>query len=371
MPLIFLIAVPLICTLIFFTHLVVYKGIVSIFALSSHITLLGLKVFLVIFGMGFVVAMILASQYNNIFTRLFYTVSASWYGFLFYLFLAIAIYAITYALAGNILSAAVLTWIGKGLIICALAVSIYGLWNAEQIVFTRYNVSIKGIPAAWIGKRIVWVSDIHLGQVHGAEYSQRIVSAIAKEKPDIVFIGGDLFDGVKVDERAVVAPFKNLKPTGGTYFITGNHEEFSDKSKIGYINTVKEAGIRFLNDEIINIDGVNIIGVDDNDSIQKNVFEDILTGLNIDKNTPTILLKHQPFQLDIAEKFGISMQISGHTHRAQIYPLSYITELIYKGYDYGRKKYGSMEVFTSSGVGTWGPPLRVGTKSEILVFDFQ
>jgi predicted MPP superfamily phosphohydrolase len=369
MPSIFLIVIPIICALLFLLNFAVYKGLISIFEISSHSTLLELKILLIVFGMGFVVATILAFRYNNIFTRLFYTVSASWYGFLFYLLLAIAIYAIVSALFGSMIPHMILIWLGKGLIFCALIITTYGLWNAEQISLTEYDVSINGLPSAWHGKRAVWVSDIHLDQVHNEEYSRRIVSAVEKQKPDIVFIGGDLYDGVKIDERAAIAPFKELKPKDGIYFITGNHEEFSDKTH--YVDAVKEAGIRVLNNEMINVDGVNIIGVDDRDSTQKNVFENILAGLKIDKNVPTILLKHQPFDLDIAEKFGISMQISGHTHQAQIYPLSYITKLVYKGYDYGYKQYDSMQVFTSSGVGTWGPPLRVGTKSEILIFNFQ
>ena len=369
MPSIFLVFIAAACGLVFLLHFAVYKGLISIFAISSPSTLLGLKIFLFIFGAGFIVANIIASQYNNTFSRSFYTISASWYGFLFYLFLAISIYAIIAVLTGSFIPPAVLAWLGKGLVVCALAVSVYGLWNAEQIYSTRYSVSLPGQPSAWVGKRVVWVSDVHLDQVHGVEYSKRIVSSIQKENPDIVIMGGDLYDGVKIDEGAVIAPFSELKPAGGIYFITGNHEEFSDKTN--YVNAVKESGIRVLNNEMINIDGVNIIGVDDRDSTQKDTFENILTGLNINKNVPTILLKHQPFQLDIAEKFGISMQISGHTHRAQVYPLSYITRLIFKGYDYGYKRYGAMQVFVSSGIGTWGPPLRVGTKPEILIFDFK
>jgi uncharacterized protein len=370
MPWIFFLAIPVVFFLIFFLHLAVYKGLVAIFALSSSAALLGLKILLIALGGGFVAAMIMASQYNNTFTRIFYTITASWYGFLLYLFLATAIYAIFAKIFGGV-APNITALLGKGLILCSVVVTAYGLWNAEQIVFTRYNVSLPGIPKAWVGKHVVWVSDIHLDQVHGVEYSRRIVSAIENEKPDIVFIGGDLYDGVKIDESAVIAPFKELKPKDGIFFITGNHEEFSDQNKSNYVKAIKQAGIRVLDNEVVNIDGVNIIGVDDNDSVNKKVFEDTLTNLHLNKKTPSILLKHQPSGLDIAEKFGIDMQISGHTHQAQVYPLSYVTKLMYKGYDYGEKKYGSMDVFTSSGLGTWGPPIRVGTKPEILIFDFK
>lgn len=369
MPSIFFIFIAIACILLFFVHLAVYKGVVSIFTISSPLVLLGFKIFLIVFGVGFVFSNILASKYNNVFTRFVYITSASWYGFLFYFFLAVALYAIAAAIFGNTAQPATLASLGKGLLVFAAAVSLYGLWNAEELKTTKYEMKMANLPSAWQGKRAVWVSDVHLDQVHEVEYSKKIVSVIEKENPDIVFIGGDLYDGTKVDEDAVIAPFKDLKPRDGIYFITGNHEEFGDKTH--FVNAVSKAGIKVLNNEMVKIDGVNIIGVDDHDSTQSSTFENTLSNLNIEKDVPTILLKHRPPELDIAEKFGIAMQISGHTHKAQMYPLSYISKLVYKGYDYGQKQYGSMQVYTSSGIGTWGPPLRVGSKSEILVFDFK
>jgi uncharacterized protein len=365
----FFVFIAIVCILLFFTHLAVYKGLVAIFSLSSHTAILSLKIFLITFGISFVLANILASKYNNIFTRPFYAISASWYGILLYLLLAVAVYAVFASVFGSNFPLFVSAWLGKGLIVCAVLVSIYGIWNAEHLRFTRYDVTLPGLPSAWQGKNAVWVSDVHLDQIHNAEYSRRIVEAIKKENPDIIFIGGDLYDGIKIDENAAIAPFRELKPMLGVYFITGNHEEFGDRT--GYLNAVKEAGMKVLDNEMINIDGLNIIGVDDNDSTQADVFENILTKLNIQKGVPTILLKHQPFQLDIAEKFGINLQISGHTHRAQVYPLNYVTKIMYKSYDYGQKTYGNMQIIVSDGVGTWGPPLRVGTKSEILVLHFR
>ena len=151
-------------------------------------------------------------------------------------------------------------------------------------------------------------------------------------------------------------------------FITGNHEEFRNDKH--FLDAIKNVGIRVLNNEMVVVDGLQIIGVDDRDSTNRVKFESVLSALNIDKNKPSILLKHQPFQLDEAANAGISIQISGHTHKAQVFPLNIFTQLIFKGYDYGLKMYDKMIVYTSSGVGTWGPPLRVGSDSEIVVFKF-
>jgi predicted MPP superfamily phosphohydrolase len=167
-------------------------------------------------------------------------------------------------------------------------------------------------------------------------------------------------------ENDVILPFRDLHPNLGTYFITGNHEEFRD-NKV-YIDAVKNIGFRVLSNEMVNIDGLQLIGVDDRDSKSADKMNIILSSLNIDKNKTSILLKHQPSELAQAATAGISMQISGHTHRAQVYPLSLIAKLIFKGYEYGFKMWDQMAVYTSSGVGTWGPPLRAGSDSEIVVF---
>ena len=253
-------------------------------------------------------------------------------------------------------------------LVVAIVAGIYGLIHARQIIVKDISVTLPHLPASWQGKKAVWISDLHLGAVYGQNFAKNIVAKINEINPDVVFIGGDIYDGVKVDENEIVKPFLDLHPMLGTYFITGNHEEFRDSKS--YLDAIGGAGIRVLNNEMVTIDGVQLIGVDDRDSIDKTKFGIILSSLNIDKNKPAILLKHQPSQLEQAEKIGISFQISGHTHRAQMFPLNIFTSLVYKGYDYGFHKFNEMDVFTSSGVGTWGPSMRVGSDAEIVVFKF-
>ena len=125
-----------------------------------------------------------------------------------------------------------------------------------------------------------------------------------------------------------------------------------------------------LNNEKKEINGMQIVGVDYRDSLNRTKLEEMLKNL-IDKNKPSVLLKHAPFDLDITEKAGVNMELSGHTHRTQMWPLNFITQLVYKGYDYGLKSFGNMSVYTSDGVGTWGPPVRVGTNAEIVSIEFE
>jgi len=320
---------------------------------------------LVFLGGSFLLSSILTFFLDDRFTQAYYTFSAVWMGFASYIFLATILYAVVHLIVGWFAPGLSVSWFGMLCFLVAIVASSYGLIHARNIIIKDVQISLPNISSAWSDKKIVWISDIHLGAVHGAGFTSKIVYEINSINPDLVFIGGDLFDGVKVETSAVIAPFSGLHPALGTYFITGNHEEFRDNSLL--LQSIRDIGIRVLDNKMVTLDGLQIIGVDDRDSIDKDKFSSILTSLNMDKAKPSLLLKHQPSQLDIAEKAGISMQISGHTHRAQMFPLNIFSYFIFNGYDYGLNRWGNMLEYTSSGVGTWGPPIRVGSDSEIVV----
>ncbi|MEW6617030.1 MAG: metallophosphoesterase [Patescibacteria group bacterium] len=367
MPSIFIFVLLIIQIILFCVHFLIYKTIESVFLISNPTSLFTLKIVLGIFSVSFIVASIIASRYYNAFTRMFYTGSSVWLGFVLYLFFAVCVYWLAVALINfplGMLSSALL---GKILFSLAIIAGVYGLVHAEILVVNSSKIHVPNMPFAWQGKKVVWISDVHLGQIHGRAFSEKIVEKVNELRPDIIFIGGDLYDGEEVDIKNVTEPFSKLNAPWGTYFITGNHEEFSNNEK--YLTEVRNVGITTLNNEKKEIQGVSIIGVDYKDSSDRKKFEEILRSL-VDKSKPNILLKHVPFDLDIAEKAGINIQLSGHTHRAQMWPLSFITKLVYKGYDYGLKPFGNMMIYTSDGVGTWGPPLRVGTNAEILLIEF-
>ena len=248
-------------------------------------------------------------------------------------------------------------------------ISVYGIFHAKNISVVEIQVPMRHLPLKWKNRKAIWISDLHLGQIHSASFTRKIVKKINTLSYDIIFIGGDLYDGTSApDIHELIAPLKELSAPQGIYFITGNHEEFGDSGK--FISAVKSIGIEILQDRMINVDGLQLIGVDYLTASNRDQFKKILSGLPIDTNKFSILLKHEPKDLDVALDAGISLQISGHTHRAQLWPLGYLANFIYKGFAYGLKTLGDMQIYTSSGVGTWGPPMRVGTNSEIVVFDF-
>lgn len=345
----------------------VYEALADIFVITVSWQLITLGTLLGVLSASLIVSIIVGRKYYNMFTRLYSVVSAVWFGFFGYLFLVSVLYGLM-----MMLPIVVSTIIGEIFIICTVLVSIYAIVHAKNIHTKEVQIVLPNLPANWVGKRAVWVSDLHLGQILGSSFAERVVEKINSIPYDIVFIGGDLYDGTSApDVHALIAPLKKLKgllAPQGVYFITGNHEEFGNNEV--FLSAVKSLGIEVLQDRMVEIDGLQLVGVDYHTASKKEQFKKILSGLSIDKKKVSILLKHEPKDLNVAEEAGITFQISGHTHRAQMWPLQYMADLAYKGFAYGLKSFQEMHVYTSSGVGTWGPPMRIGTNSEIVVFTF-
>jgi predicted MPP superfamily phosphohydrolase len=192
---------------------------------------------------------------------------------------------------------------------------------------------------------------------------------LARLRPDIVFIAGDLYDGTAADAHGLAEPWKGLAVPQGTFFVAGNHEEFSDHAR--YLDVVRSAGVRVLNNEKLEVDGLQVAGVHHRDSVQDQHFRTILRQAGLDRDRASILLTHAPDRLPIAEEAGISLQLSGHTHRGQFFPFTWLTSRIYGEFVYGLKRLGNLQVYTSSGAGTWGPPMRFGTTPEIVLICFE
>jgi uncharacterized protein len=155
----------------------------------------------------------------------------------------------------------------------------------------------------------------------------------------------------------------------GVYFVAGNHEQFRDDSK--YLNAVAAAGVRVLHNEKIEVDGLQIAGVPYRNARLPGSLASVLQAIGLDRDRASILLTHAPDHPEIAEAAGVSLQLSGHTHLGQFIPWSWIARRIYRQFVYGLSRIGKMQVFTSSGAGTWGPPLRLGSNPEIVVLQFE
>jgi uncharacterized protein len=249
-----------------------------------------------------------------------------------------------------------------------------GFINALIPHVKSYNITI-GKPAGGLNNfRIAAVSDIHLGSIIRKRSMRKLSEILRKQEPDLVLLLGDIVDGEigPVLRDDLLKYFTCPKCIDGLYAITGNHEFIGGaKRTIPYIES---KGIRILKDEIVEIEGgIQLIGRLDRDSKryygkERKKLEELVRDVDLSK--PVILLDHQPVDLSETEKYGIDLQLSGHTHNGQMWPLNYITARIYE-LSYGYLKRGNTQYIVSSGYGLWGPRVRSGSRSEVLIINIK
>jgi predicted MPP superfamily phosphohydrolase len=324
-----------------------------------------LRIVFFLASVSFVIASLLAWRYFNGLVRAFYVPAAVWIGFMSFSIFAACSSWIVLGLTRLANLQIPPNRIADGLFGAAFAIAFYGLVNAARVRVHRITVRLPNLPAHWHGRVAALVSDLHLGHVRNIRFLRRIVAKLNSLRPDLVFITGDMYDGTAVDAGALAQPWSALLAPLGAFFITGNHEEFTSREK--YLQAVASAGVRVLNNEKLELDGLQIVGVHWRETTDPELFRSILRNAAIQSTKASVLLVHAPHQLAIAEEEGISLQVCGHTHGGQFPPGSWVASRVYGAYVHGLNRFGRLLVFTSWGVGTWGPPLRVGTQPEIVL----
>jgi hypothetical protein len=350
-------------------HLFVYETWRFFSPSAGPATITFLRVGFLLLSVSFVAASLLAARYYNAAVRLFYTTASIWLGTFNFLFMAAILCWVVFAgfsLSGRHVDRSVLL---SGLFGGALLFSVYGFANASWVRVARVSVTLPGLPESWRGRCAALVSDTHLGHVRGYTFISRIVAMVRQLRPDIVFIAGDLYDGTKVEPKHLAAPWRNVSPPLGKFFVTGNHEEFSHPKQ--YVEALQQCGVRALLNEKIVVDDLQVVGVTYSTLTHPERLQSVLCSAALQANSATILLAHAPHHLSVAEKMGVSLQLSGHTHRGQVFPFTWMTSRIFRQYTYGLNRYGAMSVYTSSGAGTWGPPMRLGSRPEIVLIRFE
>ena len=259
--------------------------------------------------------------------------------------------------------------IGLGLCSLVVAALAFGYFNARNPRIKVLEINIPKQADSVQTLNIAVASDIHLGTIIGRDRLNAIVDKINSLHADLVLFPGDIVDEdlAPVIHQNLGETLRTIKAKYGVYAITGNHE---------YIGGVEEAckyltehGIRILRDEAVTVNGgITLVGREDRSISQFNggkrkPLAELMAG--IDKHHPVILLDHQPFGLDEAVEQGADLQLSGHTHHGQLWPFNAITTAIYE-VSWGYKKKGNTHFYVSSGVGTWGPPVRLGNTPEII-----
>jgi predicted MPP superfamily phosphohydrolase len=260
--------------------------------------------------------------------------------------------------------------------VSVLAVGLAGLGVASalgKVALARVRVPLRRLPSPMSGFRIIQVSDLHIGATLGGDWLKRIVEEVNAADPDVVVITGDLVDGSVAQLRGEVAPLANLRARHGVFFVTGNHEYYSGVDD--WLAELRRLGIRPLCNERVSIgDGdhsFDLAGVHDWSGRRFGQAHqpDLARALEgRDPSRELVLLAHQPKQIHEAEKLGVGLQLSGHTHGGQIFPWGLVVRLD-QPYVAGLSQHGSAHIYVSRGTGFWGPPMRVAAPPEISVLE--
>ncbi len=263
-----------------------------------------------------------------------------------------------------------------GVVAGAASASLVGVGMANALGppdLLRVPVRLSKLDPALSGFRIAVVSDIHLGPLSGRAHTERIVRMINEASPDLVAIVGDLADGTVAELGSAAEPLRDLAAREGAFFVTGNHEYFEEPD--AWLRELDRLGVHPLRNEntVISRGGAafDLAGV--NDVTGKMVddgpdFDRALAGR--DPSRPTVLLAHQPVQVDEAARRGVDLQLSGHTHGGQLYPFHHVVELAQPALA-GLSTVDGTQLYVTRGAGFWGPPVRVGAPPDITVLSLE
>jgi predicted MPP superfamily phosphohydrolase len=371
-------------------HLLFFKAVLSLFIITSPGLKISLFVILFLLSLSFMASFLLLRWQANTLTVGFYKFSAVWFGLFINLLLAVLLSWLIIAavwIAGTYPNTRL---IGAGCLTLAVLFSAYGMWNAFHPRIRKLPVEIENLPEQWKGKIIVQLSDVHLGHFYGPQFLAELVQRVNALQPALILITGDLFDGMASDISRFTDGLNRFRAEKGIYFVTGNHENYIGLNRA--LNVLAQTRINVLRNEGVEIDGLQIIGVsypgiEGSKEIQG--LDKLEKSASIRK--PRILLFHTPTNMlpaggdgldrhfstywvpettfSPAQKLGVDLQLSGHTHAGQIFPFGYLTKLLYKNYDYGLRRLNAFSIYTTCGVGTWGPPMRTGNRPEIVVIN--
>ena len=257
-----------------------------------------------------------------------------------------------------------------GVVVVMTAIFVYG--NVHYNNKVRETISIrtgKNIQGGKKETKIVLLSDLHLGYHNRRAEFARWVDMINAERPDLVLIAGDVVDiSVRpLQEERVAEEFRRLKAP--VYACLGNHEYYSGSSAAQRF--YDDAGIHLLRDSVALIGGICVIGRDDRTNLRRKPLAKIMAQAAINTATDfTLLLDHQPYRLEEAERCGVDFQFSGHTHHGQVWPASWVTDAMYED-AFGPLTKGGTQYYVSSGMGIWGGKFRIGTRSEYVVLTIK
>ena len=346
-------------------------------ALLPQLRIIYLVIFLII-SLSFIISKFLSEYFPSFIYNLLQWIGSFWFAFMLYFILFIILFDLL-RLSNhffNFYPSTVLNnydaWklgILVSVIFITFVIVFAGYVNTRIINIKDLDIILKKGSSPLNELKIVSFADIHLTPMNNEKLLSDIIDKVNSLNPDIVLIPGDFADEKTewLEGRGIGKAFLRLKPKYGVYACTGNHEYIVGINNIKKF--ISDHNINLLQDEYILIDSSFYLAARDDRSKKQFTGKDrkslneILEGR--EKDYPLILMDHTPFGLEEAEKNNVDLQLSGHTHHAQMFPLNYLTQIIYEK-DRGYLKKGNSQYYVTCGVGTWGPPVRTGSKTEIV-----
>jgi len=331
-------------------------------------------------ALSFIAAKVLEARHSTVFSDILNILGGFWLAFLVYgfFFFLIADLAGLILRLSHVLDQHNIQEYKKWSFIVTSSVSVIliagGFLNAIHPKVREYDITINKKTEGVDNLKVAAVSDIHLGSIIRKRSMKKLSAILAEQRPNAVFLLGDIVDGEMgpVLRGDLLQYFTIPDANDGLYAITGNHEFIGGaKRTIPYIES---KGIRVLKDEMVVLPRrIQLIGRLDRDSQrfygkERESLEVLMK--NVDKDFPVIVLDHQPVKLEEAAGNGVDLQLSGHTHNGQFWPLNYFTRAMFE-LSYGYLKKGETQFIVSSGFGIWGPRIRSASRSEIVVLNIN
>ncbi|MDR0866612.1 MAG: metallophosphoesterase [Candidatus Symbiothrix sp.] len=250
-----------------------------------------------------------------------------------------------------------------------LVILLFGYHKFTHPSIVEQEISIAKTGGKYKELKVVAFSDTHLGVAIDKKRLQKYVQLINAQQPDIIWMAGDMIDNnaLPLNEEKMYEEINQLQAPLGVYFCLGNHEYLSS---IGpSMDFLRKTNMTLLIDSVAQVDdSFWMIGRNDKQGGYRKPLKELVA--QTDSSQPVFLLDHEPYFLEDAVKNGIDLQFSGHTHNGQLWPFNYIVKKIFE-IGHGYKPIGNTQIYVSSGLGLWGPPFRVGTQSEIVIFNIK
>lgn len=354
----------LICLLWAGLHLYVASRLLSIPFIAHHVPAWLLIPVVILLGASYIVSRVLEHYSIDGLSRVLEIVGAYWVGAFFLLFSTFFVFDLCTGFG---------LWLRPQLpalrtvaFILALLMTIVALIQARRSpVVTEYEVALDGLPREANGTVLVVASDMHLGSLLGHGWASERAAQFELLHPDLLLLVGDIFEGDETTYSNWLPVLQQFRATHGVYVVTGNHEFYAGGAKI--VDLFRRAGFHVLRDESIEpIPGLVLIGVDDiafrgrvaHAAVMEKVLRQRPEGASV-------LLSHTPQETQRAASAGIGLMLSGHTHEGQIWPFTYLVKLVFPIMS-GRYRVLDMTAIVCRGTGTWGPPMRLFKRSELL-----